>query len=94
MLDHPDTGDMVGAVALKNPGKHLAADLAGQVEVDVGQVFTARVEEAFHAQPVLKRVDVGDPSRWQTSEEPAEPRRAIGQPRRRASSAISATTRK
>src|SRR5205085_2546924 len=55
-----DHGRVPGAVAAEDVAEHVVADLPVEVEVDVGQVGAARVEEALHGQVEAQGIDVGD----------------------------------
>jgi hypothetical protein len=55
-----DLGDVVGPVLLGGVADHVAAPALVEVQVDVGHLVAARVEEPLEHQPVGDRVEVGD----------------------------------
>ncbi len=55
-----DLGDVVGAVALRGVLDDLRAVPLVEVEIDVGHLFSARVQESLEHQVVADRVEVDD----------------------------------
>ena len=55
-----DLGDLVGAVLVNHVVDHLATPLVVEVDVDIRQAHTVRVQKPLEQQVVLDRVHVGD----------------------------------
>ena len=59
-LVRADLGGVRGTIAADRVGDHLVADAPVEIEVDVGQIGAARVQETLRFQAEAERIDVGD----------------------------------